>query len=42
MTEYHRNSKRFVQENCMRCAKSLDECPGIYVFLGIELRDSGI
>lgn len=38
MTEYHRDAKRFVAENCRDCAT---DCDGGLVYLGIELRDSG-
>lgn len=42
MTEYHRDSKRFVRENCAICDKDLDECAGVVVYLGCDLEDSGI
>ena len=37
MTEYHRDNKRFIRENCISCVG----CDGIVVFIGQDLIDSG-
>ena len=44
MTEYHRDSKKFVRENCKHCARcdDFDDCSGVYVYLGDELIATGI
>jgi hypothetical protein len=40
MTEYHRDGRRFIRENCEICSAK-DDCDGIVVYLGNELKESG-
>ena len=39
---FHRDAKRFVRENCQHCKRAMEECLGVVVYLGGDLKDSGI